>query len=320
MKRSELKKIVKETADSFNKPVNIYKYLASADDPSLPPPQRVVLLKSTVEKYNELYRKTKAGKYVPKAIVANYLKNLKSQQGNIQEGEKVQQLKQEMGGFFDPVALYQDAKNTSGKNDQMQEMVGTTTAMLVLAIPHFVQGIATMVEKLSRTFKKDIHIASPHQTPGGTSYTDAPGDTKADKIQNIKTHNKQVAMTGKGHKQYSSTTAQKIDHIAHAAHDMVLKPIELALKVVSATPKFQKLKDPKIRKKVAEGFYIAIMVYLCGAGAIEHFGHAMSGVDIGKLADLGLDAGLLFGNLPTPGKNANRFEKLLGTIIDAIHV
>lgn len=318
MKRSELKNIIKETAEQFmNPPKDVYSFLKQKDNTQLPSGDRVNVLLKAVEEWNQKYRSTKAGKYVPKVIVKNYFEKQKQ---SLKEGEKVQQLKQQMGGFFDPVALYNDAKKTESNPQQIKEVVDTTAIMLTLAVPHFIQGIATMVEKLSRTFKKDIHIASDKQTPGAKSYKDAPGTDKAEKIKNIKAHNKQVAMTGKGHKQYSSVTAQKIDHIAHAAHGMILKPIELALKVMSVVPKFKLLKDPKMRKKVAEGLYIAIMVYLCGTGVIEHFGHSMSAVDLGKLADLGLDAGLLFGTLPSPGKDANRFQKILGTIIDAIHV
>jgi 23S rRNA pseudoU1915 N3-methylase RlmH len=234
-----------------------------------------------------------------------------------EQGEGLEKAKEMTKGIFDPLALANDAKSVSSNE---QESVGAdpvTIALLTMAVPHFMQGIATLIEKVNRSMSKDIRIAVS-STSGADTYKDAEGDTKDDKIKNIKLHNKKVAQTHKGHKQYTSQLAKKIDHWAHSLHHAIVSPISGALWVMSFFPKFKALKDKTYRSKIAEIMYIAIMVTVCGVGAVSHWGHLTSGVDIGKLADLGLDAGLLASSSGEDAKG--RFKKILNKLLEQVHV
>ena len=216
------------------------------------------------------------------------------------ESQVLSKVKGQLNGLFDPVGIAKDAKEIDSQSEVNESSLDASTiVLLVLSAPHILQGISTITEKINRAFTSKF---------------------SKEEIQQIKMHNQQVARTKKGHKEYTSSVAGKMDHFAHWAHDKFVKPIELALWVMSYFDKFKVLRDKTFRAKAAEVIYIAIMIFVAGSGIVQHFGHATSAVDAAKLTDITLDLAVMGTNIPQGGVEPNKFQKLVNKILHAVHL
>lgn len=178
--------------------------------------------------------------------------------------------------IFDIEAIKKQIEDKVEQDPNLKEVVGTLASIgLVLAIPAILQGISTLIEKGNRQFTSKF---TPEQ------------------IAQIKAHNKEVAKTGQGHKQYTSAISKEIDEYAHWLHDMCLKPIEGVLYVISKIPgigSWSWLKDESKRHKLAEAIYLVIALAIGGAGIASHAASITGVIDAIKLGDAAIDSSIL---------------------------
>jgi len=284
---------------------NIYSFLRKVDDTSLSPQQRVDILVAAVNKWNETFRSTKAGKYKPKIIVTNYL--TQSYSNPIQEGEieqnnsepSSQELIQALSQFGDPKAIMGDIKNASEKGEQIKgkvnEITGEEGLLIVLGTlmaPHVGQAVASMMEYL----KRQIGVLR-----GDITYKDIDNmqnrnlglNKKDDKEDILGPGNKPVH--GGGHKpherEFFSPFAKWINNKSKKFHEKLLLPITAILKMIAFFKKDSHLKDPHIREKIADGIYIAFFMIVIIKSFSEHGVHGAEGtLESIKLGDLGADS------------------------------
>lgn len=177
---------------------------------------------------------------------------------------------------FDVEAIKKQLEDKIEQNPNLEEVLGLLGGIgLLLAVPAMLQGIATLIEKGNRYFTKKF---TPEQ------------------IAQIKAHNKNVAKTGQGHKQYTSALSKEIDEYAHWLHDMCLKPIEGVLYILSKIPIINRIswiKDENKRHKLAEAIYLVIALALGGFGLAHHAASVTGVIDAIKLGDVAIDSNVL---------------------------
>lgn len=300
MKRSELKKIIKEAAvdvmkeritvsNSIPSGKDVYAYLKTIDDTSLTAQQRVDKLISAVKTWNEKKRGTKAGKYNPKVIVKNYFNSIKKDAIAEQEGDN----------FFDFKAIKKELQGQQSINESFSGDPEMWLSAALLA-PHFGQGIATVIEKLKRTFGK---------------YT-------TQEIDNLKKQNYIAAKDG-GHKHFKSKIAEWINNVAHKAHGFIMKPLNLVLLLLSKFEKFSPLRDKNVREKFGNLIYSALLIAWITVTLSQHGGvHDMLGAgEALKIGDLVLDSALALSTLKELSPNdKSKVNAFVHKILKAIHL
>jgi hypothetical protein len=238
---------------------------------------------SQIKQYNpEGYKEFLKDLYKTVDQAKDKLKTIKEMQ-YINEAKRFQQLagiisesQLNEDEIFDIEAIKKQIEDKVEQDPNLKEVVGTLASIgLVLAIPAILQGISTLIEKGNRQFTSKF---TPEQ------------------IAQIKAHNKEVAKTGQGHKQYTSAVSKEIDEYAHWLHDMCLKPIEGVLYVISKIPgigSWSWLKDESKRHKLAEAIYLVIALAIGGAGIASHAASITGVIDAVKLGDAAIDSSIL---------------------------
>jgi len=177
---------------------------------------------------------------------------------------------------FDIEAIKKQLKDKVEQESNLDEALGLLGGIgLVLAIPALLQGLSTLIEKGNRQFTSKF---TPEQ------------------IAQIKAHNKEVAKTGKGHKEYTSDISKELDEYAHWLHDMCLKPIEGVLWVATKIPivnRISWIKDDNKRHKLAEAIYLVIAIAIGGYGVASHAASVTGIIDAVKLGDAAIDTTVL---------------------------
>jgi hypothetical protein len=177
---------------------------------------------------------------------------------------------------FDIEAIKKQIEDKVEQDPNLEEALGLLGGIgLLLAIPAMLQGVATLIEKGNRQFTSKF---TPEQ------------------IAQIKAHNKEVARTGQGHKQYTSAFSKEIDEYAHWLHDMCLKPIEGVLWIMSKIPGINRIswiKDDNKRHKLAEAIYLVIAIAIGGMGVASHAASVTGVIDAVKLGDAAIDSSVL---------------------------
>lgn len=213
--------------------------------------------------------------------------------GNTKSTDKEETSKQDIpdevskaASVFDLKAIKKQAKEKAETLDEVLDPLSWVG--IVLAIPALLQGLATLIEKANRQFKK----------------------LPKEEIEKLKAHNVAVAKGEiEGHKKYTSEVSKEIDEYAHWLHKMMVAPIEGVFWIISKIPFIgKKFKDQKIRHKWAEGIYLLTALFIGAYGLLSHAIGVTTAIDSGKLADVVVDADALV-DLSAASPTVTKFSK-----------